>query len=139
MSKSSTQFDIYLVNFVKLCGLLTKPELFQWWRQNEGFQLNTFLFFKSNPLILKPYSCAKAKYIWFLFFSCFLYSWDFLGRWNGFGCTAVMPALVWPHLTHNVAHSTMHSFWPKTINQPLKKFLSLAFSWVKVVKNRMSF
>ena len=31
-------------------------------------------------------------------------------------------------LTHNVAHSTRHSFRPKTNNQPLKKFLSLAFS-----------
>ena len=38
-------------------------------------------------------------------------------------------------LTQNVAHSTRHSFKPKTNNQPLKKFLSLAFSWVKVVKN----
>ena len=42
-------------------------------------------------------------------------------------------------LTHNVAHSTMHSFRPKTNNQPIKKFLSLAFSWVKVVKNWTSF
>ena len=38
-------------------------------------------------------------------------------------------------LTHNVAHSTGHSFRPKINNQPLKKFLSLAFSWVKVIKN----
>ena len=38
-------------------------------------------------------------------------------------------------LTHNVAHSTRHSFRPKTNNQPIKKFLSLAVSWVKVVKN----
>ena len=42
-------------------------------------------------------------------------------------------------LMHNVAHSTRHSFRPKTNNQPLKKFLSLAFSWVKVVKNWTSF
>ena len=42
-------------------------------------------------------------------------------------------------LTHNVAHSTRHSFRPKTNNQPIKKFLSLAFSWVKVVKNWTSF
>ena len=38
-------------------------------------------------------------------------------------------------LTHTVAHSTKPSFRPKTNNQPLKKFLSLAVSWVKVVKN----
>ena len=38
-------------------------------------------------------------------------------------------------LTHTVAHSTRPSFRPKTNNQPLKKFLSLAVSWVKVVKN----
>ena len=31
-------------------------------------------------------------------------------------------------LTHDVAHSTRHSFRPKTNNQPFKKFLSLAFS-----------
>ena len=38
-------------------------------------------------------------------------------------------------LTHTVAHSTRHSFKPKTNNQTFKKFLSLAVSWVKVVKN----
>jgi hypothetical protein len=38
-------------------------------------------------------------------------------------------------LTHTVAHSTMPSFRLKTNNQPLKKLLSLAVSWVKVVKN----
>ena len=42
-------------------------------------------------------------------------------------------------LAHNVAHSTRHSFRPKTNNQPLKKFMSLSFSWVKVVKNWTSF
>ena len=31
-------------------------------------------------------------------------------------------------LKHNVAHSSRHSFRPKTNNQPLKKLLSLAFS-----------
>ena len=31
-------------------------------------------------------------------------------------------------LTHTVAHSNRHSFRPKTNNQPLKKFLSLAVS-----------
>ena len=31
-------------------------------------------------------------------------------------------------LTHDVAHSTRHFFWPKINNQPYKKFLSLAFS-----------
>ena len=31
-------------------------------------------------------------------------------------------------LTHTVAHSTRPFFRPKTNNQPLKKFLSLAFS-----------
>ena len=31
-------------------------------------------------------------------------------------------------LTHTVAHSTKPSFMPKTNNQPLKKFLSLALS-----------
>ena len=38
-------------------------------------------------------------------------------------------------LTHTVAHFTRPSFRPKSNNQPLKKFLSLAVSWVKVVKN----
>ena len=42
-----------------------------------------------------------------------------------------MPSL----LTHAVAHSSRPSFRPKTNNQPIKKFLSLAVSWVKVVKN----
>ena len=42
-------------------------------------------------------------------------------------------------LTHDDAHSTRHFFWPKTNNQPFKKFLSLVFSWVKVVKNWTSF
>ena len=42
-------------------------------------------------------------------------------------------------LTHTVAHSTRPSFRSKTNNQPLKKFLSLVFSWVKVVKNWTSF
>ena len=38
-------------------------------------------------------------------------------------------------LTHSVAHSTRPSSRSKTNNQSLKKFLSLAVSWVKVVKN----
>ena len=38
-------------------------------------------------------------------------------------------------LTHTVAHSTRPSYRPKINNQPLKKFLSLMVSWVKVVKN----
>ena len=38
-------------------------------------------------------------------------------------------------LTHTVAHSTKPSFRPKTNNQPLKMFLSLALSRAKVVKN----
>jgi hypothetical protein len=38
-------------------------------------------------------------------------------------------------LTHTVSESTRPSLWPKTNNQPLKKFFSLAVSWVKVVKN----
>ena len=38
-------------------------------------------------------------------------------------------------LTNTVAHSTKTSFRPKTNNQPLKKFVSLAVSWVKVVTN----
>ena len=42
-------------------------------------------------------------------------------------------------LTHTVAHSTKPSFRSKTNNQPLKKFLSLALSWTKVVKNWTSF
>ena len=37
-------------------------------------------------------------------------------------------------LTHTVAHFIRSSFRPKTNNQTLKKFLSLAVSWVKVVK-----
>ena len=31
-------------------------------------------------------------------------------------------------LTHSVAHSTKPSSWPKTNNQPLKKFLGLVYS-----------
>ena len=38
-------------------------------------------------------------------------------------------------LMHKDAHSTRPSFRPKTNNQPIKKFLSLLVSWVKVVKN----
>ena len=38
-------------------------------------------------------------------------------------------------LTHTVAQSTRPSFRLKINNQPLKKFLSLAVSLVKVVKN----
>ena len=38
-------------------------------------------------------------------------------------------------LMHTVAHSTRPSFRHKTNNQLLKKFLSLAVSWVKVVNN----
>ena len=38
-------------------------------------------------------------------------------------------------LTHTVAHSTRHSYRPKVNNQPLKKFLRLAVSCVKVVRN----
>ena len=47
-------------------------------------------------------------------------------------------------LTHTVAHSTYQAFLslifrPKTNNQPIKKFLSLVISWVKVIKNWKSF
>ena len=46
-----------------------------------------------------------------------------------------MPNIVWPHFsTHTVTHSTRPSFRPKINNQPLKKFLSLAVSWVEVGK-----
>ena len=38
-------------------------------------------------------------------------------------------------LMHTVAHSNRLSFRPKTNNQPIKKFLGLVVSWVKVVKN----
>ena len=38
-------------------------------------------------------------------------------------------------LIHTIAHSTKSSFMPKTNNQPPKKFLSLALSREKVVKN----
>ena len=38
-------------------------------------------------------------------------------------------------LTHTVARSTKPSFMPKTNNQSPKKFLSLALSLAKVVKN----
>ena len=44
-----------------------------------------------------------------------------------------------PVLTHTVTHYTKHSFRPKTNNQLLKKFLSLAVSLVKVIKNWTSF
>ena len=37
--------------------------------------------------------------------------------------------------THTVAHSTKPTFMPKNNNQPPKKFLILALSWAKVVKN----
>ena len=43
------------------------------------------------------------------------------------GCSNVETSMT-SILTHNVAHSTRHSFRPKTNNQPIKKFLSLAFS-----------
>ena len=39
----------------------------------------------------------------------------------------------------SVTHSTKPSFRPKTNNQSIKKFLSLAVSCVKVVKNWLSF
>ena len=42
-------------------------------------------------------------------------------------------------LMHTVAHFTRPSFRPKTNNQLIKKFRSHAVSWVKVVKNWMSF
>ena len=42
-------------------------------------------------------------------------------------------------LTHTVAHSIKLSFRSKTNNQTLKKFLTLALSCTKVVKNWMSF
>ena len=54
-------------------------------------------------------------------------------------CSSIRYISMTSLLTHNVAHSTRHSFRPKTNNQPLKKFLSLAFSCVKVVKNWTSF
>ena len=38
-------------------------------------------------------------------------------------------------LTHSVAHSTRPCSRPQTNNQSIKKFLSLAVSCVKVVKN----
>ena len=44
--------------------------------------------------------------------------------YNGKGTFFSMTTL----LTHTVAHSTKPSFRPKTNNQPLKKFLSLALS-----------
>ena len=37
-------------------------------------------------------------------------------------------------LTHTVVHSTRPFYRPKATNQPLKKFLSLAVRWVKVIK-----
>ena len=37
-------------------------------------------------------------------------------------------------LTHTVAHSTIPSFRPKPKNQPIKKNLSLAVTWVRIVK-----
>ena len=40
----------------------------------------------------------------------------------------ITPGSMTSLLTHNVAHSTRYSFRPKTNNQPIKKFLSLAFS-----------
>ena len=61
-----------------------------------------------------------------------------------FSCANLSAQQFWRHnictsmtslLTHIVAHSTRPSFRPKINNQPLKKFLSLAVSWVKVVKN----
>ena len=38
-------------------------------------------------------------------------------------------------LTHTVAHSNRPSYRPKINHQPLKKFLGLAVSCVKIVKN----
>ena len=38
-------------------------------------------------------------------------------------------------LSHTIAHFTGPSFMLKANNQPYKKFLELAFSWVNIVKN----
>jgi hypothetical protein len=57
------------------------------------------------------------------------------GSFPGTSLTVSMTSL----LTHNVAHSTRPSFRPKTNNQPITKSWSLAVSWVKVIKNLMSF
>ena len=51
--------------------------------------------------------------------------------WNPWDPWGSMTSL----LTHTVAHFNRPSFRLKTNNQPLKKFLSLAVTWVKVVKN----
>ena len=67
------------------------------------------------------------KYFWW----GFIWILDKFQFWIGSYICFSMTSL----LTHTFAHSTRPSFRLKTNNQPLKKFLSLAVSWVKVVKN----
>ena len=68
-----------------------------------------------------------GTYTLYIPFKFFWASW----AWNHISMTSL-----W---THTVAHSTRPSFRPKTNNQPIKKFLSLVVSWVKVIKNLTSF
>ena len=62
-------------------------------------------------------------------FCLFLFS--FVARFESSDMYSSMTTL----LTHTVAHATKPPFRSKINNQPLKKFLSLALSWTKVVKN----
>ena len=83
-------------------------------------------------LAMKHWICFSHIILWTLlpFEICLFYS-------NALSI-ALLCLIVWL-LTHIVAHSTRPSFRPKTNNQPLKKCLSLAISWVKVVNNWTSF
>ena len=59
----------------------------------------------------------------------------YLESWTIFATDLLVFISMTTLLMHTVAHSTKPSFMPKTNNQPHKKFLSLALSWAKVVKN----
>ena len=50
-----------------------------------------------------------------------IYIWHFRISWNGTSSNSLMLSMT-QLLTHTVAHSTSPSFWPKTNNQPTKKF-----------------
>ena len=72
-----------------------------------------------------------------------LLEWQLLLDKETFHFTREKGTVVWPNfwrtVSHSVAHSTKPSSRPKTNNQSIKKILSLAVSWVKVVKNWASF
>ena len=93
---------------------------------------NTGPKFKCHPIKIQILLCSAIL-------SCVLFGIDLhieLECWKTFKiCKLYMDISMTSLLTHIVAHSTRPSFRLKTNNQPPKKFLSLAVSWVKAVKN----